>query len=171
MDHYGLLQVLRHRFSALLVDLDQLQVHVRVLFLHRAREIEADVAAAHHDHPAGRLSLVPKGGHGAQQVAAVRDEVDIVTGFQFVFRGGHEAFSVPLDTNDHDVQVREQVCQLAQGRVEDRCLLVTAHADQSDLAIGQCDRVKGPGNLQPPLDRLGDLQLRRDDVVDRHMIA
>ena len=61
--------------------------------------------------------------------------------------------------------------QLAQRRVDDRAFLGADHADQADQPVGERDHVERAGHLQPPGDRLGHLDLRRDDHVDRHVLA
>src|SRR3546814_8568550 len=49
VDHHGALQRLRHHLRPPLVDLDELEVHVRVVLFHRMGQVEADVAAADDD--------------------------------------------------------------------------------------------------------------------------
>ena len=104
-------------------------------------------------------------------MAGVGDEIDLVAGKHLVVAAGDDRLIVTDDRHDFQVEVGEQACELAQRRVQDRAFIGTDDADNANLAIRQRDHVEGAGHLEPAGHGAGDFDLRRDDDVDRHVLA
>ena len=101
----------------------------------------------------------------------IGDEIDLIAGQQMLGRIGHEPLAAAHDPDDGDVEIGEQLLQLAQRRVDDGTIIGAAHAQQLYQAVGQgkaverARRVKAPRNGPPHFD------LGRDDHVDGHVVA
>ena len=134
-------------------------------------EKQADIAAAGDHDPLGHLLLVAERPYRPRSVAGLDHRVDLVAGDQMVVAGRHEQMAVPDDADAGQMEVREQEGQLAQRRVEDRAVGAAARRDQAHPILGERRHLGRARHLEPAGDRAGDLELGRDDHVDRHMLA
>ena len=104
-------------------------------------------------------------------MVAVGDEIDLVARPDLVVRRRHVALVVVDDTDNGDAEVGKELGQLAQRRVQDRAVIGASEADDLHQTVGQRYHVEGARHLKPAADGAADLHLRRNDDVDRHVVA
>ena len=169
--NHGFLQDLFGAPGPVLVKLDELHAHPRKVLLDQGGEIEADIATADDDGAAGFQFFVAEGHHGAGDLAAVDDEINLVASEHLFVGVGDDQLVLADNSHHQDIEIGEKASQLAQGRINDRAILTAAHTYDTDLIPCKGNGIEGAGNLQAPPDGPGDLGFRGNDHIDGHVIA
>ena len=78
---------------------------------------------------------------------------------------------ISTDRDDHDVEVGEQLRELAERRVDDGAAFLAAHRNHPQATAAERQHVEGARHLKPALDGASDLDFGRNDQVDRHVVA
>ena len=125
MDDDRVAQLISNQFGARLVRLDHANPDVGVLLFQLLGEKQADIAAAHDNHPARFLLLMAKGHHGSAHVAGIDDKINLVATQHLIISGRDHDLVLPDDAHHADMEVREELRELAQGRIDDRTILPT----------------------------------------------
>ena len=77
----------------------------------------------------------------------------------------------PADRDHHDVEIGKQLGELAERRVDDGAAFLAAYGDHSQAPAAERQHVESARHLEPALDGTSDLNFRRDNQVDRHVVA
>ncbi len=157
--------------GALAGTLDDLDAHVRFAFFERPGHVEADVAAARDDDAACPHLLVPENLQRAVDLIGRGDDVGVVALFEDVERVRNDELLVAHDRDRDGRQVGKQLSELVERRVEHRAVRPARDAEQRDPSVRERYGLERARQLQAPQNHVADLDLRRDDVVDRHAVA
>ena len=115
--------------------------------------------------------LEPECRHGTGQLRPFDDEIDLVAR-QHLFVGvGHDDPVLPRDPDDGDQQVRKDLGQLAQRRLDQRAVLAASHADEPHQPVDQGNHLERAGHLKTSGDGARHFDFRRDDDVDGQILA
>ena len=171
MQDHRLFELGSHRLGPRRRRFDHLGIDPGIFGLDLLGQEQADIAAAEDQQPARLRFLVAEGGHRPRQLLGIDHEIGFVAGQHLVVGRRNDGPPLAGQTDDHRVEVGEDLGQLAQRCVDQRAALAAAHADQLHPVFGQRDHLEGAGHLEPAGDRAGNLDLGRDDDVDRHVLA
>ncbi len=153
------------------VELDDLDLGGGAPRLQRVGDELTDIAAAGDDDALGHRLLVAEDTQRAHHLLARAHDIDLVADQHGIGRARHEQIAAAHDADDDRLQVGKQLGELRQRRIDHRAVLVAADADHDHLAIGELDRVEGAGQLKTAQHHTADLDLRRDDHVDRQVLG
>ena len=169
-DHGVVAEFARDVLGAHLRILDDLQRQRRRALGELLCQVQPDIAAADDHHAVGDLLLVTEIAHHAGGLARAGDDIDRIPELHAIGRRRHESLTAAHQRDDdHGGQGRGQIVEpAAEHGAAARC---ATDAEQLNAAVGERDRVECAGRLQTPHDAVGDLQLRRDDHVDRELVA
>ena len=164
-------QVFGKEMGARCVALDQLDLGVLEIGLDFGRQHLADGAATGDENGSRLMLLMGKGRHGPVQMLGITDEINAVTRLHHlgtIARQGQ--FAVANNGKDGHRQVRKQIRQMPDGRVDDRADLAALHTDKVHPAAAHILHVERPRDAQLVADGGGHLCLRRDDMVDGKLV-
>ena len=154
-----------------MVEFDQFRLDPAAAFFEIACDIEPDVPAAGDDDPSAKLLLLAEDRQRPLHPFRRRHHIDGVACNHMVAGTRDEHRFVPQDADDSGVQVGEQFRQLPQRRIDDRAILAAIDAENRDLLVGERDGLGRSGLCHPTQHHLADLDLGRDDHVDRHVFT
>ena len=169
-DHGAVREPFGQIACAFRAQLDDLHVEAGMALLELLRQEVADIAAPDDDHPAGFGLLVPEDRHAARHMLGVHGEIDLVSYQHLVVAARHDQTGIPADRQHHDVEIGKQLRELAERSVNDRAAFLAAHGDHPHTPAAERQHVEGARHLKPAFDGAGDLDLGRDDQVDRHVV-
>ena len=115
--------------------------------------------------------LVAEDAERAPDLARLADDIDAVADQHRVRGARHEEPAFAEDADHHRLEVGEKLGELRQRGIDDRTVLPGVDADHHHIAIGEADEVRSPGRGKAPEHQFADLDFRRDDHVDRQMLA
>ena len=153
---------------------------VRLDHLHRrtahplfegARNVDADIAAARDDDAAGRRLVASENRQGAVELVLFRRDIDEISGGDAVEAAGGKNPLAALDADDARAQIREQLGELAQRRIDDGAIVTAFDRGDDELVVGEAHRVGGTRHGETPKHGFGDFELGRDHDVDRQMLT
>ena len=132
----------------------------------RAREIEADVAAAR-DHDLARriVELAHLAQHGTG-VLARREEEHLVAFLDDGVAVGDDAFAAAVDRDHAAFDVRDVLRQVAQRMADERAAAIGARRDEPHSAVGELEHLQRAGEPDQLRDVVGDERRRADRDVD-----
>ena len=118
------------------------------------------------------LVLVTEGTHGALDMGGVDHRIDLVSFGEMIVTGRHEEVIVARDADADQMKIGEQIGELAERRIEDWAILRrSAPRSGERWSVGKGDDRGGARHFEAGGDRFRDLAFRRDDEVDRQMLA
>ena len=101
----------------------------------------------------------------------ITDEIDTITGrHHFGTVAWQRQFTIADDGKNGHRQIRKQIGQVTDRRVEDRAFIGTLHTDKIHPASTHILDVECARNPDLVADRGGHLGLGRDDMVNRQLI-
>ena len=153
------------------LQLNDLDGDGRQVTLDLLRQQQRDRAATADQEPARGILLVPERCHGAADDLGFHDEIDVIATRQLIIAGKVERLVAAHDADDLRVQVREQLRQLLDRRVEERALRAAMHAQETHLVVGERQHLERTGYPQAVGDGARDLDLWRNNDVDRQVCA
>src|SRR5690606_34681863 len=157
--------------GALAVVLDQLDAHAAAALFQRAGDVEADIAAAGNDNAACFLLLMAEQPKRAAYLVLGRDHIGQVTRYQLIGGTRNEELVVAVDANHDGRQVGEEFGQLRERRVDDRAFFLAFDRQHDDVTVRERNNIGGAGNGDAAQDHFAHFDLRRNDHINRQVIA
>ena len=114
---------------------------------------------------------MPEKAKRSADIVALTDDIGQIACFELVAGMRDEKFLVTPDTHHGRIQIRKQFAQLIERRIDDRAVLQTFDRHHHDRIVGETHRIGCPRKRDPAQHDLADLDFRRNDDVDRHVIA
>ena len=163
VQHYGFIEFLRDRSSAVVVSLDEFDL---VRMLERLREPDTNVTPAGDNDASDALIKLAHLAQHSPNVLSRSDKKNLIV----FFYDSVPIRDVPLPTSingdDATLHIRDMLGKLSDWVANQCTTFVSARRDQSHLPIGELENLERPGEVDELLYMLGYQLFRADNEIN-----
>ena len=160
MQHHRSPQLLGNLHRTVPVHFKDLHPYRTVRLLQLPRNIQTDITSTGDQNTPRALFFVAEDLERAHHLIRLADHVGIILDKQLVIAARHEQSIPATGRNHHRRQVRKQLAQLLERRVDNRAVLITAYTDEHRLIIRERNGFERSRLAQPPHDHFAHFDLR-----------